>query len=497
MSRSVAVIGSGAAGLAAALAAAGAGAKVTVYEKGERLGGTTALSGGNAWMPAHDGLHDDSPEQARAYLHSLAIGDTDAELIDVFAREAGPAAARLQRESPLQLQSIPYCDYHAEFDGGRPQGGRTLEPMPFDPTPEVAAMIRSAPNITGPITYAELATGEIDREKLAERRARGTLTLGRAMIAGMLTACLDAGVEIRPGVRVTERPDADAVVLATGGFERDPQLVKSFLRGPMLAPVGVPGATGDGLRIAMAQGAALGSMSEAWWCPSIAIPGEQIDGTPMFRLILTERARAGSLMVNSLGRRFVNEAQNYNDLGRALQDFDPARYGFPNVPAHLVFGSEYRRSYRLGPLGRNDPDPDWLVKGDTIADLAEAIGVPPVTLTGTVERFNAHAAAGADPDFDRGTYAYDRFIGAIGPLGDGPYYAVRVLPGCLGTKGGPRIDADGRVLANSDGQPIPGLYAAGNVSGSFLGLAYPGAGGTLGPALTFGLRAGDAAAADS
>jgi 3-oxosteroid 1-dehydrogenase len=498
MSRSVAVIGSGAAGLAAALAAATGGARVTVYEKAEGIGGTTALSGGNAWLPAHDGLADDSPEEARAYLRSLALGDADHELIDVFAHEAGPTARRLQRETPLELQAIPYCDYHAEFDGGRPQGGRTLEPRPLDPAPDVAAMIRSAPNITGPVTYTELATGDIDREALDARRRRGTITLGRALIAGLVTACLDAGVVIRTRVHITERPEgADAVVLASGGFERDPQLVKTFLRGPMLAPVGVPGLTGDGLRMARAQGAALGTMSEAWWCPAIQIPGEQIDGVPMSRLILTERTRPGSIIVNSRGMRFVNEAQNYNDLGRALQDFDPGRYTFRNVPAYLVFDASYRRRYRLGPLAARDPDPSWLAKGETITQLAEAIGVPPATLEKTVARFNDHAVAGEDPDFGRGSYAYDRFIGSIGPLDEGPYYAVRVLPGCLGTKGGPRIDAHGRVLARVDGQAIPGLYAAGNVSASFFGLAYPGAGGTLGPALVFGFRAGDAAVADA
>jgi hypothetical protein len=496
MSRSVAVIGSGAAGLSAALAAANGGARVTVYERGDRLGGTTALSGANAWLPAHEGLPDDSPEQAASYLRALAVGDYDEELIDVFAREAGPTAARLQRDTPIGLQSIPYCDYHAEFDGGRATGGRTLEPIPFDPSPEVSAMVRSAPNITGPITYLELASGDIDREALARRRERGTLTLGRALVAGLLTACLDAGVQIRAGTRVRQLPEADAVVVASGGFERDPQLVKTFLRGPMLAPVGAPGATGDGLRMAIAAGAALGTMSEAWWCPAISIPGEEIDGVPMHRLILTERARPGSLMVNRRGKRFVDEAQNYNDLGRALHDFDPARYTFCNVPAFLVCDSEYRRRYRLGPLSRRDADPSWLAVGETLAALAEAIGVPAGTLEATVERFNDHAAAGQDPDFGRGSYAYDQFIGELGPLGDGPYYAVRVLPGCLSTKGGARTDAHGRVRSAANGLPIPGLYAAGNASASFLGLAYPGAGGTLGPALTFGLRAGDAAAGD-
>lgn len=494
--KTVAVIGSGASGLAAAFAAAKGGARVTLYEQEDKLGGTTALSGGNAWLPAHDGLSDDSPELALAYLRELSLGDADDELLQVFTRESGPTAARIQRETALRLQPIPYCDYHAEREGGRPQGGRTLEPQPYDPAPEVRDLLRDAPNIAGPITYQELATGDINRERLAARREKGTLTLGRALLAGLLQACLDEGVEVRTSTRVRERPDSEAVILATGGFERDPQLSRAFLRGPMLAPVGAPSARGDGLRIAIAAGAALGNMSEAWWCPSISIPGETIDGTPMFRLILTERARPGSLIVDGSGRRFVNEAQNYNDLGRTLQNFNPAEYRFPHVPAWLVFDNTYRTSYRLGPLGKRDPDPEWLAKGDTLAVLADSVGVPRDALEDTVGRFNDGARRGEDPDFGRGSYPYDQFIGQIGPLADGPYYAVRVLPGCLSTKGGPRTDGEGRVLGIGNGNVLPGLYAAGNVSASAFGLAYPGAGGTLGPALVFGLRAGDAAAAD-
>jgi succinate dehydrogenase/fumarate reductase flavoprotein subunit len=492
----VAVIGSGASGLAAALAAAQGGAEVTVYEQEPRLGGTTALSGGNAWLPAHEDLPDDSAELALAYLRAIALGDGDDARLEVFAREAGPTAARIQRDTPVRFEPIAYCDYHAELPGGRPQGGRTLEPMAYDPAPGTGELIRDAPNVTGPITYAELSTGDINRERLAERRAKGTLTLGRSLLAGLIEACLDAGVELEAGVRVRALPDADAVVLATGGFERDEELSKTFLRGPMVAPVGAPSARGDGLRMAMAAGAALGNMSEAWWCPAYGVPGETIDGAPMFRLILAERARPGTLIVDGSGRRFVNEAQNYNDFGRSLQNFEPARFAFPHVPAWLIFDHAGRTSHRLGPLGRNDPDPDWLRSGRDLDELADRIGVDAGTLTDTVTRFNDTAGRGEDPDFGRGDYPYDRFIGGLGPLGDPPYYALEILPGCLSTKGGPRTDTEGRVLSITDGRPIPRLYAAGNVSASPFGMAYPGAGGTLGPALVFGLRAGDAAAGD-
>ncbi len=356
--KTVAVIGSGASGLGGR---AGGGGRWCACDR-LRAGGSTwrddGAVRGQRLAARPRGARGRFARSLRSpTCAQLSLGDADDELLQVFAREAGPTAARVQRATPLGLQAIPYCDYHAEFEGGRAQGGRTLEPMPYDPSPEVRALLRDAPNIEGPITYVELATGEINRDLLNERREKGTMTLGRALLAGLLQACLDAGVQVKTGVRVRERPDAQAVVLATGGFERDPELSRAFLRGPMLGPVGAPGARGDGLRIAMAAGASLGCMSEAWWCPSISVPGETIDGTPMFRLILTERARPGSLIVDGSGRRFADEAQNYNDFGRTLQNFNPAQFAFPHVPAWLVFDSVYRRSYRLGPLSKRGPDP--------------------------------------------------------------------------------------------------------------------------------------------
>lgn len=197
--RRVAVVGAGAAGVCAAFAAAKAGAQVTLYEVGDRIGGTTALSGGNGWFPGNRHVPDDSPELGLAYLRALSLGDADDAVLEVFAREAGPSVDRIEHETPVAWQSIAYADYHAEFEGGREQGGRTLEPVPIDPPPHVAALVRDAPNVTAPVTYVELATGEIDREELALRKERGTFTLGRALLAGLLEACLDAGVEVPDG----------------------------------------------------------------------------------------------------------------------------------------------------------------------------------------------------------------------------------------------------------------------------------------------------------
>lgn len=512
----VVVIGSGAAGLAAALTAASHGAAVTVVEAADRIGGTTALSGGVAWLPGY--AEDSGGDDAIAYLGALGLGDHDAERCALFVREAPGAAALFEQLSPLRWHTLPYPDYHAEFTGGRRGGGRSLEPDPLLVDAGVRELVRPAPNVSAPVTYRELATGELDRDVVERRRRDGVLTLGRALIAALAAGALDRGVTLLTGeraealltdagrvtgVRTGSGEHPGRVILASGGFERDPQLVRSLLRGPMLAPAGVPTNRGDGLRMAMACGAALGNLSEAWWGPAIGVPGEEIDGAPMYRLILTERARPGSLIVDGQGRRFADEAQNYNDLGRSLHEFDPAAFTFPRIPSWMLFDAAYRRRYSLGPIHRRGADPDWLDQGADLPALAERIGVPAPALEATVARFNELAAAGRDEDFGRGDHAYDRFMGdaraphpVLAPLAEPPFYALRILPGCLGTKGGPRTDDRGRVLHVETGEPLAGLYAAGNVSASPFGFAYPGAGGTIGPCLVFGGRAGEAAAGD-
>lgn len=521
----VVVVGSGCAGLSAAIAAQAEGAQVTVLESTEFIGGTTALSGGVAWVPVNHveaaGENRDSRDQARAYLGSLALGDVDGELIERFLGQAGPAAAWLEENSALDWELLPYPDYHCEMPGGMTVGGRSLAACLVQPREDVAKLLRPALSWRAPVTHLEVVTNTVDPDVIAERRDNGTVTMGQAMIAALLTTCLDEGIDIRIRTRASELIENDGqivgvratsgegtveffgrVIVASGGFERDPALAKAFLRIPAPAQTGAPGAKGDGLRMAMAVGADLGSMSEAWWAPTIAVPGDEIAGEPLYRLILNERSRPGSLMVDSRGRRFVNESQNYNDVGRSMHSFDAGSYSFDRLASWLVFDQRYRDSYLIGPVMPSDPDPEFFLKADSIAELAEAMGVDPTVLGETIDRFNADAAAGNDSAFHRGGTEYDQALGDPGsehpnlrPLTTGPFFAVAVHAGTLGTKGGPRTDGDGRVRHISGGV-IPGLYAAGNAAASFLGLAYPGAGGTLGPALTFGVLAGRAAATE-
>jgi len=293
-----------------------------------------------------------------------------------------------------------------------------------------------------------------------------------------------------------------SVILATGGFEWDPVLANTFLRGPMHGAVSPPNNTGDGLRMAMAHGADLANMGEAWWVPIVQIPGDTIDGQPRSRSVRLERTRPRSIIVNRAGQRFVNEACDYNSMAGAFHYLDP-RDGYINDPAWIVFDSQHLKRYGFLGVDPDGPVPDWFCESQDLFELAAKTGIALDGLTRTIEHWNDHVETGSDPDFGRGSSAYDGYWGderattlagkTLGPVDTGPYYAVPVSVGAMGTKGGPRTDRDGRVLHVS-GAPISGLFAAGNAMGGVTGRAYGGAGGTLGPAMVFGFRAGYAAA---
>jgi 3-oxosteroid 1-dehydrogenase len=299
---------------------------------------------------------------------------------------------------------------------------------------------------------------------------------------------------------------AKSVILATGGFEWNSDLVRAFTRGPLTHPVSIQTNTGDGLKMAMRAGAMLGNMREAWWMPVIEVP---TDINPMGRQLLTyERTMPGSLMVNRAGRRFTNEAANYNAFGAAFHEQDVSRFTYANLPCWLIFNQAFYAKWPfVGGLGdsfdQNAKPPQWIPAAATLAELAGRLGIDAEGLAHSVARFNEQAEAGSDPDFQRGESANDVWWGdpafrgdkraTLGALGPGPYYAVEVKSGALGTKGGPQTDIDARVL-DVDLNPIIGLYAAGNVMASPMGMTYGGGGGTLGPGMVFGYRAGLAAA---
>ncbi|MFI7589759.1 3-oxosteroid 1-dehydrogenase [Spongisporangium articulatum] len=535
----VVVAGTGAAGMMAAITAAHHGLRVLLVEKDAHFGGSTARSGGGVWIPGNTRLRaagaDTDAEAARTYLRHIVDGASAPELQDAYLRHGPAALDLLLSQTPMRMNWVRgYSDYYPEAPGGRPEG-RSIEPAPFDGRllGEDRALLNPPYMSAGlgiAITQADyrwlnlvarhprglltaLRVGA--RSWFAKVRGREPLTLGQALAAGMWLAVRragidvwldspitglevdDAGVRVRVahgGAEVTLRPGR-GVVLAAGGFERNQAMREEFGPTPINAEwsVGATANTGDAIALGRALGAEVALMDDAWWAPSLPLPRG-----PVF--LLAERSLPGSLLVNAAGDRFTNEAAPYVDAVHAM--YAAHTEETPAVPAWLIFDQRYRDRYLFAGKGpRQGFSSKWyrsgaLHKADTLEKLGAGIGVPGDALAATVARFNTFADAGVDADYHRGESAYDRYYGdprnrpnpCLAALVKPPFYAARIVPGDLGTKGGLVTDERARVL-RADGTAIPGLYAAGNTSALVMGRTYAGPGATLGPAITFGYLA--------
>jgi 3-oxosteroid 1-dehydrogenase len=521
----VVVVGSGGAGLVAAITAADQGASVLVAERSDKYGGTTAFSGGKIWIPNNHHMRRlgiaDTEAAARTYLRRL-LGDDELAMINTFLRRGPEMAEYVETKTPLKFYPCThYPDYHPEFDGAT-SGGRALDAMPFDATGlgEDLDRLRRSP-IFLPFTHEEWerwrTVANFDWELLGERISKNIVTVGAAIVAALLQGCVDRGIELRHSTRVVrllrsdqrvygvavERADGPAailarqgVILACGGFEWNDELQRRFLRTTIRGAASPPWNEGDGVVMGAEIGAQLGNMSEAWWMPVLQVPGESVDDRPLYRALISERGLPGSIIVNRKGRRFVDEAHNYNDISRGFQTFDPVAFEHPNVPAWLIFDERFHRNYSLATVMPGEPVPSWVARADSPTELATQLGIDPDGLTETLARFGDFARSGRDLDFARGESLYDRYYGDasvqpnpnLAPIEEPPFYAVEVLPGTIGTKGGLVTDPDARVL-DVRGKVIPGLYATGNVASFWLGRGYPGPGASIGPGMTFGYLA--------
>jgi 3-oxosteroid 1-dehydrogenase len=518
--RRVVVLGSGAAGMAAAVAAAASGAAVTLLEAAPSLGGTTATSGGAAWIPnnpwAAAAGAQDSPAAASSYLGQIAQLGGDAALVDAYLSEAVRVAQELERSTPIRWQPLMgFPDYRSELDGAA--GNRSIEIAPVEVGTEALQAVRTNTYGWPSTTITEDGRGISDDGLLASRRRAGIATRGRGLIAALYVTLRELGGVVRlglspdgllisgsavVGVRAGGEELRGQVVVASGGFERDRDLVSGFLGVPMTAPAGPPSNTGSALRMCLQAGAAVGNMSDAWFVPAMRVPGETIDGAPFYRMLFTVCAKPGGLIVDASGRRFVNEAMAYYGLGRSLNQFDVESFAFSRLPSWFVFDARRLRDGGIGPSGTELDDADWLIRAESIEELARRADIPESALTDSVARFNSQAASGLDSDFGRGHTDWDRYsIGVAAAdaplrgLTESPFYAIELLSGCSGTKGGMRIDRYGRVLRSDGTGVLAGLYAAGNAAAYPFGRGYPGPGATIGPALVFGWLAGETAAA--
>jgi 3-oxosteroid 1-dehydrogenase len=527
------VVGSGAAGMTAALTAARRGLSAVVLEKADTFGGSTARSGGGIWIPNNEVLAragvPDSADDARAYLAAIVGADVSAERQQAYLDHGPAMLSFVLANSPLRLRWVAgYSDYYPEQPGGRPRG-RSVEPRPFDanllgddrrllakpylpsPLPITAAdykwLTLIARNVRGPIRAARVGVRGI----IGRLRGQRLLTMGQALAAGLRVGLRRAGVEVHLGTPlvslITEgdrvvgvvTPNGEyraryGVLIASGGFERNEAMRSKWQDIGTEWTVGAPTNEGDGILAGQELGADVAMMDDAWWGPSIPL-----SGGPYF--CLSERTLPGCILVNGDGKRFVNEAAPYVDAVHAMRDTG-------SVPAWLIADQRYRDRYIFAGIPPRRPLPGrWHKCGavhtaQTLAELASAIGAPTEALQDTVSAFNGYARTGKDLDFGRGDSAYDHYYGdprvrpnpSLAELVKPPFYAVRIVPGDLGTKGGLCTDVDGRVL-RADGTAIPGLYAAGNASAPVMGHTYAGPGATIGPAMTFGYLAAQAMAA--
>lgn len=532
----VVVVGSGAAGMTAALAAAHHGLSVVLLEKAPCFGGSTARSGGGVWLPGNHALRaagiDEPPERAREYLASIVGDVVPAVRRDTFL-DHGPEVLKFVCDhTPLKFRWVRnYSDYHPEAPGGR-SGGRSVEPMAFDGKllgDELAHLEPpySAPPLGVPITQADYRwlsllarhpRGVVRMLSLGVQwlvgkvRGQRLLSMGQALAAGLRVGLTRAGVDVRlntplldlrfEGDHVTGVVTADGVVgarrgviLASGGFEQNLEMREKYQRAPIGTDwtVGAAANTGDGITAGLKLGAALDLMDDAWWGPSLPLTGG-----PWFAL--AERSRPRCIMVDARGERFVNESAPYVEAVHAMygEGDGPGEH----IPTWLVFDQRYKDRYMFTGVGPRQPLPGrWFkagiaVKSSSLEGLAAKMDVPADGLQATVERFNGFARKGVDEDFQRGVSKYDHYYGdprnkpnpSLGPLDKAPYYAVKIVPGDLGTKGGLRTDEHAQVL-REDGSVVPGLYAAGNVSAAVMGRTYAGPGATIGPAMVFGYLA--------
>ncbi len=535
----VVVVGSGAGGMTAALTARAAGARVVLVEKAARYGGSTALSGGGIWAPNNPTLRragrGDDPADVLRYLRAVVGDRVPASRLEMFATAAPLALEFLEAQSP-HLRFFwcrGYSDYHPEYPGGRPDG-RSIEALPFDKR-KLGTMEADLldTGIRGPAGLWITATdfhdlGQATRTWVGKRallRAAGRVasnvvlrrrmaTTGQALIARLRLALAEAGVElwlqspvtelIRDGAsgRVTgvavERNGtvqrleaARGVVLATGGFDHNAELRAKYLSSVDHDwSMGAPSNTGDGIRLGEDLGAGLDLMDDAWWMPAIEQPKGRL-----FPLV-SERSMPGSIIVNQAGRRFTNESAPYVNFIHDQLRLEREEGG--HVPVWFIMDERARRRYQFAGIPPAMALPkSWygigtLHRAGSVEDLAGKIGVPAGALAETVTRFNAGARAGRDEDFKRGDSAYDRYYGdptlanpCLNELVRPPFYAAKLVPGDLGTKGGLLTDEQARVL-REDGSVVEGLYAVGNTSASVMGNEYAGAGATIGPSLTFG-----------
>jgi 3-oxosteroid 1-dehydrogenase len=529
------VVGTGSAGLTAAVVGANEGLKVLVIEKTEFYGGTTAFSGGVAWIPNNPLMKaagiPDTPQDALTYLKHNIGNRVAPSKLETFVEYAPVMTQYMTDTSEVKFQMMEdFPDYRPETPGGC-KGGRSIDPKVFSgrklkdydrlrqrPGSIPGGVVGSVKELRRLAFFKSDPKGllavwyVIPRNLWNKIASRQHVSSGRALVARLRYTLQEKNVPLWlntgldelitengavVGARLTKEGKSltvrarKGVVIAAGGFDHNSDMRKQYFDKATEAwasgaySSGSPGNMGDGIRAGQAIGAALDLMDDMWWMPSSNEPGALAPTIHVF-----ERGLPHVMIVNKKGKRFANEARPYNELGRVIYEDDAP-------PAFLVFDNEYRNRYTVGTmLPGMTPErfirDGYVKRADTLDDLARQTGIDAEGLKEQVARFNAMAEAGRDEDFGKGQSAFDLYAGdksnkpnpCLGPIAKAPFYAIEISAGDLGTKGGLLTNERAQVL-REDGSVIPGLYAAGNSSACVVGNFYPGGGGTIGAAMTY------------
>ncbi|MGI9325791.1 MAG: FAD-dependent oxidoreductase [Pseudomonadales bacterium] len=534
----VVVIGSGATGFAAALTARTQGLDVHIFEKAEVFGGTTALSGGVAWVPGNHLMASTGGDSAQATLSYLKqhVGNrsNEAKLAEFVAHAPRMLALMTERGYLKVGRMVGFPDYHAETPGGdsaQHGGGRSVEPLVFsgaklgDWQSKLRYRARNVPIVGTMSELRQLASYKtnfadslkawraIPRSLWGKLTGANHLSMGAALIGWLAHGARQEGIELHlatalrsllieedrvQGVVVAGEEGERTVlarrgvILASGGFDHNAELRAEHLPSAGVADhsSGAGSNTGDGQLAALEAGAGLGQMDDAWWAPTCLIPGVGP------QIVIFERGKPGQIIVDGNGQRFTNEARPYGDFVRAMFDADAA--SGCAIPAFMVFDQTYRDLYPIGHLlpgvtPQSAIDDGFLTRAASVEELAGALAIDANGLAESIRHFNVMARDGRDADHGRGEFAFDRYGGdssvapnpCLAPIERAPFYAIKIYPGDLGAHGGVLTNEHAQAL-DASGQPIDGLYAVGNCAASALGGFYPGAGGTIGPGMTFG-----------
>lgn len=549
----VIVVGSGAGAFMAALRTAKLGASVIMLEKGDQFGGSSAKSGGGIWIPNNPNISDagveDSVEKAFKYMRAVIPEEQvdDATILN-YIHSAPSMLEFMENNSPISYTPVTgYADYYPDVEGWQ-SGGRTMDPSPIDGKPlrEMLYRLIEAPKASKALGLFSMSILEgmqilaatpgwhkimasivwkylTDIPGRIKGKRDRRLAQGGALVGGLYLAAKECGVDLQlqapvedlilqngriAGVRAkingsqVEILANKGVVIAAGGFEQNPEMRKEYLPHPTCSSwsAGATTNTGDLIQIAKQYGADTALMNEAWWAPVVKTPNGP-------SVLFSEKSKPGLIIVDKKGKRFMNEAITYNSYGECF--YRAKERGHDCFPAYVIFDSTYRQRYIFGGMAQSSMSPDWmnssmvgkkgaLTKANTLEELAGKLGIDVAGLKDTESAVSKYAIQGEDKEFGRGANAHDCMYGdvdvqpnpCLGPINKGPFYGIELYPGDIGTKGGLVINHNGQVL-DINGSPIAGLYAAGNCTASIMGDKYPGAGCTLGPAMTFAYLAGN------